>query len=41
VTLLGDATAEAEVDAGDLMGHWWTILHIHQGGEDEAGMEGG
>jgi len=26
---LGDMMAEAEVDTGDLVGQWWTILHIH------------
>ena len=31
VTLLGDAMAEAEVDAGDLVGHQWMILQIHTG----------
>ena len=26
-----DVTAEAEVDARDWVGPWWTILHIHTG----------
>ena len=26
---LGDMTAEVEGDTGDLVGQWWTILHIH------------
>ena len=29
---LGDVTAEVEVDAGDLVGQWWMILHIHTQG---------
>jgi len=30
--------SQAEVDAGDLVAHWWMILHIHiQGGDNEAG----
>ena len=36
--------AEAEVDAGDSVGHLWMILHIHtpgQGQQGRAGMEGG
>jgi len=33
VTLSGDVTAEAEVDAGDLVGHWWMILHKHTQGQ--------
>jgi len=39
---LGDATAEVEVDAGDLVRQWWTILHIYTHGRDNvAGTEGG
>jgi len=42
VTLSGDVSAEAEVDTGDLVGHWWMILHTHtQGRDNEVGMEGG
>jgi len=28
---LGDVMAEVEVDAGDSVGQWWMILHIHIG----------
>ena len=28
MTLSGAAMAEAEVDAGDLVGHWWMILLV-------------
>ena len=29
----GDVTAEAAVDAGDSVGQWWTIFHIHVQGQ--------
>jgi len=31
--------AEAEVDAGDLVGHWWMILHINTQGWGQQGWD--
>jgi len=30
-------TAEVTVDAGDSVGQWWTILHIHTQGWGQQG----
>jgi len=35
-----DVTAEAEVDAGDSVGHWWMILHIQSQGQGQQGWDG-
>ena len=36
---LGEVMAEVEVDAGDLAGQWWMILHIHMQGMMRLGWK--
>ena len=36
---LGDVTAEVAVDAGESVGQWWTILHIHMQGQGKRGWD--
>ena len=36
----GDGMAEAEVDPGDSVGWWWTILHMHTQGQGQHGRDG-
>ena len=35
----GDVTAEAAVDAGESVGQWWMILHIHTQGQGQRGWD--
>jgi len=31
--------ADVVVDAGDLVGQWWTILHLHTQGQGQQGRD--